>query len=97
MVCNGCRYRIKKLDEIKKTSYCGISAVFEVTNVSYRSDRHPELSEIDTMGIWKIFYSVTLNPSRQFCSLSTNLDFNDDMANPYNLYFGFDDTDDDLD
>ena len=45
MVCNGCRYHIKKLDEINKTSYCGISAVFEVTNVSSRSDRHPELSE----------------------------------------------------
>ena len=45
MVCNGCRYRIKKLDETKKTSYCGISAVFEVTNVSSRSNRHPELSE----------------------------------------------------
>ena len=29
----------------KKTSYCGISAVFEVTNVSSRSDRHPKLSE----------------------------------------------------
>ena len=45
MVCNGCRYRIKKLDEKKKTSYCGISAVFEVINVSSRNDRHPELSQ----------------------------------------------------
>ena len=45
MVYNGCRYRIKKLDETNKTSDCGISAVFEVTNVSSRSDRHPKLSE----------------------------------------------------
>ena len=44
MVCSG-RYRIKKLVETKKTSDCRISAVFEVTNVSSRSDRHPELSE----------------------------------------------------
>ena len=27
----------------------------------------------------------------------TNLDDDDDMANPYNVDFGFDDTDDDLD
>ena len=33
------------MDETKKTSYCGISKVFEVTNVSSISDRHPELSE----------------------------------------------------
>ena len=26
--------------------------------------------KIDTMGIWKIFYGVTLNPSRYFYSLS---------------------------
>ena len=45
MVCNGCRYRIKKLDETKKTSDCGIFAVFEVTNVSSRSDKHPKLLE----------------------------------------------------
>ena len=45
MVCNGCRYHIKKLDEKEKTSYCGIFIVFEETNVSSRSDRHPKLSE----------------------------------------------------
>ena len=38
-------YRIKKFDEMRKTLYCGIYAVFEVTNVSSRSDRHPKLSE----------------------------------------------------
>ena len=45
MVCNGCRYHIKKLDETNKTLDCEISVVFEVTNVSSRSDRHLELSE----------------------------------------------------
>ena len=45
MVCNGCRYRIKKLDETRKTSNCGISTIFEVTNVSSRSDKHLELSK----------------------------------------------------
>ena len=43
--CNGGRYRIKKLDETKKTSDSEVSAVFEVTNVSSRTDRHPEVSE----------------------------------------------------
>jgi hypothetical protein len=33
------------LDEKRKTSDCGIIAVFEVTNVSSRSDRCPEVSE----------------------------------------------------
>ena len=64
MVCNGGRYLIKKLDETKKTSDSGISVVFEITNVSSRTERHLEFSEIDTMGIWKILYSVTLNPLR---------------------------------
>jgi len=45
MWCNGRKYHIKKLDETKKTSDSGITAVFEVTNVSSRSDRHPEFSE----------------------------------------------------
>ena len=45
MVCNGGRYRIKKLDETKKTSDSEIFVVFEVTNVSSRTDRHPEVSK----------------------------------------------------
>ena len=45
MVYNGGRYHIKKLDETKKTSDSGVSTVFEVTNVSSRTDRHPEVSE----------------------------------------------------
>ena len=45
MVWNGGRYHIKKLDETKKTLDSGISAFFEVTNVSSRTNRHPEVSE----------------------------------------------------
>jgi len=45
MWCNDRKYRIKNLNEIKKTSHFGINIVFEVTNVSSRSDKHPELSE----------------------------------------------------
>ena len=45
MYFNGGRYQIKKLDETKKTSNSGIFVVFEVTNVSSRTDRHPEISE----------------------------------------------------
>ena len=45
MVCNRGRYWIKKLDETKKTWDSEIFVVFEVTNVSSRSDRHPEFSE----------------------------------------------------
>jgi hypothetical protein len=45
MWCNGHKFRIKKLDDKKKTSDSGITAVFQVTNVSSRSDRHPTISK----------------------------------------------------
>ena len=45
MVYNGGRYHIKKLDETKKTLDSGVSVVFEVTNVSSRTERHPEVLE----------------------------------------------------
>jgi hypothetical protein len=45
MWCNGHKFRIKQLDETRKTSDSGITAVFQVTNVSSRSDRHPQESE----------------------------------------------------
>jgi hypothetical protein len=44
MWCNGRKFRIKKLDEKRKTFDCGITAV-EVTNVFSRSDRCPKVSE----------------------------------------------------
>ena len=45
MWCNGRKIHIKKLDEKRKTSYCQITAVFQVINVSSRSGRHPKECE----------------------------------------------------
>ena len=45
MWCNGHKFCIKMLDDKEKTSDCGITAVFQVTNVSSRSDKHPEVYE----------------------------------------------------
>jgi hypothetical protein len=45
MWCNGHKFHIKKLDDKKKTYDSGITAVFQVTNVSSRSDMHPTISE----------------------------------------------------
>ena len=45
MWCNGCKFHIKKLDDKKKTSDCGITVVFQVTNVSSRSDKHWQVYE----------------------------------------------------
>ena len=42
---NGCKFRIKQLDENRKTSDSGITAIFEVTNVSSRRDKHPQESK----------------------------------------------------
>ena len=43
MWSNGCKFCIKKLDDKKKTFDCGINVVFQVTNVSSRSDKHPKV------------------------------------------------------
>jgi hypothetical protein len=45
MWCSDHKFHIKKLDEKNKTSDCGINAVFQATNVSSRSERHPTVSE----------------------------------------------------
>jgi hypothetical protein len=45
MWCNGRKFRIKQLDETKKNYDSGITAVFQVTNVSSRSDKRPRESE----------------------------------------------------
>jgi len=45
MWCNGHKFCIKMLDDKMKTSDCGITAVFKVTNISSRSDRNPEETE----------------------------------------------------
>ena len=44
MWCNDCKFRIKKLDAKNKTSDCGMTTFFQVTNVSSRSEKHPKVS-----------------------------------------------------
>ena len=71
MVCNGGRYQIKKLDEKNKTSDSGIPVVFKVTLMFHIELKDIQKSQkINTMGIWKILYSVTLNPLGYFYSFS---------------------------
>jgi hypothetical protein len=41
MWCNGRKFHIKQWDETKKNYDSGIIVVFQVTNVSFRSDKHP--------------------------------------------------------
>lgn len=41
----GHKFNTKKLDEKRKTPNCGINGVFQVTNVSSRSDTHPQVFE----------------------------------------------------
>ena len=45
MSYNGRKFRVKKVDDMKKTADSGITAVFQVTNVSSRSDKHPRLTK----------------------------------------------------
>ena len=45
MWCNVHKFRNKKLDDKRKTIDCGITVVFQVTNVSSRSDRYPKVYE----------------------------------------------------
>ena len=45
MFYNGHKFHIKKFDEKKKTHDFGISAAFQVTNVSSRSGRCLEVSD----------------------------------------------------
>ena len=45
MWSNGCKFCIKNLGDKKKTFDCGITIVFQVTNVSSRSDKNPKVSE----------------------------------------------------
>ena len=45
MWCNGHNFHIKKLDEKNNTYDCGIIVVFQVTNVSSRSNKFPKVYE----------------------------------------------------
>jgi hypothetical protein len=51
MFCNGQKFCIKVLDDTKKTCDSGITAVFQVTNISSRKDLHPRESENRYYGI----------------------------------------------
>lgn len=42
---NGSKFCIKKLNEKRKSSDCGITAIFKVTNVSCRIDTCPQVFE----------------------------------------------------
>ena len=45
MWCNGRKFCIKKLDDKRKTFDCRITTFFQVTTISSRSDRNPEVYE----------------------------------------------------
>lgn len=51
MFCNGQKFRVKVLDDTKKTCDLGIIGVFQVTNISSRKDLHPRESENRYYGI----------------------------------------------
>ena len=51
MFCNGQKFRVKVLDDTKKTCDSRITAVFQVTNISSRKDLHPRESENRYYGI----------------------------------------------
>ena len=50
MWCNGRKFRVKHLDYNRKNSDSGITVVFYVTNVFYRSNKHPRESEFRYYG-----------------------------------------------
>ena len=45
MFYNGQKFSIKVLDDMKKTFDLGMTAVFQVTNISSRNDLHPRESK----------------------------------------------------
>ena len=51
MYYHGHKFWIKNLDDTKKTCDSGITAIFEVTNISSRNDIHPQQSQNQYYGI----------------------------------------------
>ena len=51
MYYHGHKFCIKKLDDTKKTCDSGITAIFEVTNISSRNDIHPQQYQNQYYGI----------------------------------------------
>ena len=45
MLCNGYKFCIKELDDMKRTCDSRIIVVFQVTNISSRNDLHPRQSQ----------------------------------------------------
>ena len=43
--CDGYKFHVKNLDDMKKTCGSGITIVFEVTNTSFRNNIHPQESQ----------------------------------------------------
>jgi hypothetical protein len=75
MWCNGHKFHIKKLDNKKKTFDCSITAIFQVTNVSYRSGSHLEVDENKRYGYLNDILDVTLNSLNYPCSRSNGTSY----------------------
>jgi hypothetical protein len=61
MWCNGHKFHIKNLDDKKKISNSMIIAIFQVTNVSFRSGRHPKIFENRYYGYLKDIIECDFN------------------------------------
>jgi hypothetical protein len=75
MWCNGRKFRIKQLDETRKTSDSGITVVFQVTNVSSMSDRHPRQSKNRYYGFLNDIIECDFNSFKLFCSMSNGIGY----------------------
>ena len=51
MLCNGYKILIKNFDDKKRTCDFEISAIFQVTNISFRNDLHPRQTRNKYYGI----------------------------------------------
>jgi hypothetical protein len=49
---NGQKFHVKSVDDMKKTTDLGITTMFQVTNVSSRSEKHPRLTKNRYYGYW---------------------------------------------
>ena len=63
MWCNGCKFQIKVLDDMKKTCDSGITAVFQVIMFHLEATYIQKSQKIDTIGFWMIYLSMNLSPS----------------------------------
>jgi hypothetical protein len=75
MWCNGRKFHIKQLDETRKTSDSGITAVFQVTNVSSRSDKHPREFENKYYGYLNDILECDFNSFKLVCLMSNGIGY----------------------